>query len=86
LGTEFIYEEHGKTSKTKLVIHHSGDSGDLILNTVQMHDAKHMQGLQIPVQQPDMNFAILEGAAREVWICTNDTISGASSSACGQGV
>ncbi|KAG2028679.1 hypothetical protein BDR03DRAFT_882924, partial [Suillus americanus] len=85
-GTEFIYEERAKTSKTKPVIHHSGDPGDLILNTAQMHDAKHMQGLRIPVRQPDMNLAILEGAAREVRTCTNDTISGASSSAHGRGV
>jgi hypothetical protein len=85
-GTEFIYEERAKTSKTKPVIHHSGDPGNLILNTAQMHDAKHMQGLRIPVRQPDMNLAILEGAAREVRTCTNDTISGASSSAHGRGV
>ncbi|KAG1784306.1 uncharacterized protein HD556DRAFT_1251521, partial [Suillus plorans] len=76
-GTDFIYEERVKTSKTKLAIHHSGDPGDLILNTAQMHNAKHMQGLRIPIRQPDMNLAILEGAAREIRTRTNDTTSGA---------
>lgn len=42
-----------------------------------MHNAKHMQGLRIPIRQPDMNLAILEGAAREIRTRTNDTTSGA---------
>ncbi|KAG2750188.1 hypothetical protein P692DRAFT_20874686 [Suillus brevipes Sb2] len=74
---EFIYEERLKTSKAKDVIHHIGDPDDLVLNTARMRDAKHMQGLRVPIQPPDMNLAILEGAAKE--IRTRNTTSGASS-------
>ncbi|KAG1847728.1 hypothetical protein F4604DRAFT_1500236, partial [Suillus subluteus] len=42
-NVEFIYEEQAKTSKAKTVICHVGDPDDLILNTAQMHNAKHMQ-------------------------------------------
>ncbi|KAG1833240.1 hypothetical protein DFJ58DRAFT_736126 [Suillus subalutaceus] len=74
---EFIYEERVKTSKAKTVICHVRDPDDLILNTAWMHNAKHMQGLWVPVQPLDMNLAILEGAAREIRT-HNDTTSGAS--------
>ncbi|KAG2126565.1 uncharacterized protein EDB93DRAFT_1257476 [Suillus bovinus] len=58
---EFVYEEWTKTSKAKVAIHHIGDPDDLVLNTAHMRDAKHMQGLWVPIQPPDMNLAILEG-------------------------
>ncbi|KAG1806360.1 uncharacterized protein HD556DRAFT_1428515 [Suillus plorans] len=74
---EFVYEEQAKTSKAKAVIHHIGDPDDLVLNTARMQDAKHMQGLRVPIQPQDMNLAILEGAAREIWT-RNDTTGGAS--------
>ena len=74
---EFVYEEWAKTSKAKAVIHHVGDPDDLILNTARMRDAKHMQSLQVPIQPPDMNLAILEGAAREIRT-RSDVTSGAS--------
>ncbi|KAG2126284.1 hypothetical protein DEU56DRAFT_743067 [Suillus clintonianus] len=74
---EFVYEERAKTSKAKAVIRHIGDPDDLVLNTARMRDAKHMQGLRVPVQPPDMNLAILEGAAREIRT-RNNTTSGAS--------
>ncbi|KAG1749271.1 hypothetical protein EDB19DRAFT_1629684 [Suillus lakei] len=74
---EFVYEERMKSSKAKTVIRHVGDPDDLILNTARMHDAKHMQGLRVPVQPLDMNLAILEGAAREIR-SRSDTTSGAS--------
>jgi hypothetical protein len=66
-----------KSSKARTVIRHVGDPDDLILNTAWMHDAKHMQGLRVPVQPLDMNLAILEGAAREIR-SRSDTTSGAS--------
>jgi hypothetical protein len=76
---EFIYEEREKTSKTKAAIHHNGDPDDFILNTARMRDAKHMQGLRVQIQPPDMNLAILEGAAREIRT-RNDATGGTSSS------
>jgi hypothetical protein len=66
-----------KSSKARTVIRHVGDPDDLILNTARMHDAKHMQGLRVPVQPLDMNLVILEGAAREIR-SRSDTTSGAS--------
>jgi len=78
---EFIYEERAKTSKAKVVIRHNGDPDDLILNTARMHDAKHMQSLRVPIQPPDMNLAILEGAAREIRTRSNNITTGPEASA-----
>ena len=57
---------HKETSNTRPVIVHKGNQSDFVLNTAKMRDAKHIQKLCEPLTPLDIDWAIMQGCAREI--------------------